>query len=215
MKLKMIVTFTALILLSGLLIGCQDNKQTLNENDLEDVLMIGDYPRFDDEESLFNHADLVIIGQTKQKFLERNHVIDYIDSSQQAIADYYTKTEIEIANVIKQPDPENFKPNDQLTIIEPISIITYDDGKRQKLIGADYQEIEHDYNYLIYLTENTYGDYTITNSFNGRFNLEDKEDYQYVLAVDYSDDTEETFEEELMRIHEKLFAEAKQRIKQN
>ncbi|GAA4061408.1 hypothetical protein [Amphibacillus indicireducens] len=74
---------------------------------------------------------------------------------------------------------------------------------------------ENDHNYLIYLTENIYGEYTIANSFNGRFNLEEKEDYQYVLAIDYSDDTEETFEEELMRIHEKLFAEAKQRIEQN
>src|SRR5690625_516146 len=182
------------------------------EDELELVILSASYPIDYDEASLFDRADLVVVGHTNQDFKDREHVIEYMESSPDNIGDYYTETVIELSEIIKQPSSENFEVDDELTIIEPISIISYDDGTRQKLVANDYQEIEKDDRYLFYLIENSFGDYTITNAYNGRFNLDRDETYNYVQDVVYDEEDDMTFEEELEMTHEKILEAALKRL---
>lgn len=210
-----------ILTMSILLLGCDSNETQLNpdmDDDIENVMISGSYPFHDNEEALFEYADLVVIGKTNQSFMDREHVIEYMesyhDNLDKAIGDYYTRTSVIIDKVLKQPESEDFKSKSELTIIEPISIITYDDGTRQKLIAEDYQEIEKDQSYLLYLVENVYGEYTITNSFNGRYNLDQKEQMKYTHLHNHSSDQVDSLDKELKDIHVKILDSAKQRIKE-
>lgn len=161
--------------LSVLMFACSNNqsiKGLEQEEKMETIVIQGNFIEYATENLLFDNAELVVIAKADKNFRDREHVIKYTTSTSSdlpsAIADFYTKTSITITKVLKQPETSSISKSEIITIIEPVSIL--DNGK--KITTEDYMEIEDGKNYILYLKKNTYGDYSIINMNNGRFNLE-------------------------------------------
>ncbi|OZM58046.1 hypothetical protein CIB95_00250 [Lottiidibacillus patelloidae] len=123
-------------------------------------------------EQLENKTDLIVIATTSQAFLDRKHVFKYMKDNNgndlPGITDLFTRTEIIIEKIIKQPEDEKFAINDKLQIIEPIS---YDARKKVKVTLAHYEELEVNETYILFLGKNTFGNYSLLNMNNGKFKL--------------------------------------------
>ncbi|MBU9721540.1 MULTISPECIES: hypothetical protein [Bacillaceae] len=217
MEKHLTVSLYFILFMSLILVACQTAKSQavpFDEN-METIVISGSYNKYEEEEDLFNAADLVVIAETNLSFEDRKHVIEYMpsyhDNLDQAIEDYYTKTPITISKVLKSSASEQLKKNKKLTIIEPLSLIHFDDGSIQKLVSEDYVELEEHNKYILYLTENTYGEYTILNAFNGRFNLEKKE--QMIYSKHKQEEMESQKEQEdIEEIYEQIKEQAKGRL---
>ncbi|MEC0123378.1 hypothetical protein [Paenibacillus pabuli] len=153
----------------------------LSEKDnIETVVTHGNYKEFDKENKLFDDADLVVIAKTDSKFVDREHVVKYADPDAaganlpQAIEDFYTKTPINVLKVLKSSASATITKNNEMIIIEPVSLIE-EDAKSKKISIENYNEISEGEKYVLYLKQNTYGDYSVINMNNGRFSLESEE----------------------------------------
>lgn len=173
------------ISLLGLLIsgGCSNDSTTpvtkKEETQLKTISVGANYIKYEEETSLYDAAELVVIAKADKEFKDREHVVTYFPSSspeqQKEIEDYYTKTPITIKKVIKKPEGSDYDKNSTLTIIEPVSIIDDVNGKR-KLTTEHYQEVEEGKKYVLYLKKNAYGEYSVINMNNGRFNMDVMDD---------------------------------------
>lgn len=205
------------ILLLGLVFSsaCSNEsaKTVANKEEVKDkTISIGaNYIKHEEESSLFADAELVVIAKVDKDFNEREHVVTYFPSSspeqQKEIEDYYTKTPITIKKVLKKP--EGFTPdkNSTLTIIEPISLIDDVNGKR-KLTAEHYKEVEKSKRYVLYLKKNSYGEYSVINMNNGRFNIDVEEE----LKVKELDEIEKhnNMKKEIMQKYEKDIKETEE-----
>lgn len=137
------------------------------------------YIKYEKESSLFEDAELVVIAKVDKDFNEREHFVTYFPSSspqqQKDIEDYYTKTPITIKKLLKKPEGFTLDKNSTLTIIEPLSLIDDVNGKR-KITTEHYKEVEKGQKYVLYLKKNTYGEYSVINMNNGRFNPDVEEE---------------------------------------
>lgn len=173
------------ILLLGLVFtsACSNEsaKTVAKKEEAKDkTISIGaNYTKYAKESSLFEDAELVVIAKADKDFNEREHFVTYIPSSspegQKQLEDYYTKTPITIKKVIKKSEGSDLDKNSKLTIIEPVSLIDDGNGKR-KITTEHYKEMEKGKKYIIYLKKNTYGEYSVINMNNGRFNLDVEEE---------------------------------------
>ncbi|MEK4073170.1 hypothetical protein MHB43_14765 [Paenibacillus sp. FSL H8-0317] len=123
---------------------------------------------FEDVDRLDQFSDLIIVGYAKDDFENREHIISSYEDG--ALQDFYTKTDIIIDQIIKKPDdfPENSK---EITILEPLSL------REDKKFTADgYTELEKGDNNIIFLAQNTFGDYGLINGSMGKFSLESNSD---------------------------------------
>lgn len=121
---------------------------------------------FETPEELDAAADLIIIASPSDEFMDREHKVSYFDDS--TIQDYYTLTEVQIDKVIKAPSDFNLSNNNTISIIEPVGIV----GKR-KLVTNHYEELKEKSSYLLFLQQNSMGQYAIINNNLGKFNLDD------------------------------------------
>jgi hypothetical protein len=144
-----------------------------NNHPIETINLSANYIEANTFAELEAMADLVVVASSEQPFLQRNHIIKQMKDSKgndlPAIMDMFTRTEIVIEKVIKQPTSENFTTHDKLVIIEPI---TYDSMKKTKITIAHYKEMKENQSYIIFLAKNTYGNYSVINMNNGKYNLE-------------------------------------------
>ncbi|MCY7484237.1 hypothetical protein [Paenibacillus alvei] len=119
----------------------------------------------DNASDLVDMSDLIIVGTPIEEFDEREHKVTYFYTS--AIQDFYTITEMKVEQVLKGNWDESTLP-----VIEPISYIQSIDGKR-KLTSNDYTEMEKGKKYLVVLSKNTQGNYSVINMDNGKFELDE------------------------------------------
>ncbi|MFC9706636.1 hypothetical protein ACFTRD_00590 [Paenibacillus sp. NPDC056933] len=158
----------------------KNNSDSVGKDNIETVVTHGNYKEFDKENNLFDDADLVVIATTDSKFVDREHVVKYADPDTagadlpQAIEDFYTKTPIKVLKVLKSPASATITENKEMKIIEPVSLIE-EDAKSKKISIENYNEIKQGEKYVLYLKQNTYGDYSVINMNNGRFSLESEE----------------------------------------
>ncbi|MFE0506911.1 hypothetical protein ACWF7H_23345 [Peribacillus butanolivorans] len=176
------------ILLSTVLIGivfssaCSNEVKEFGEktDETETISVGANYLEYDEESSLFKETELVVIAEVNTDFEEREHFVTYFQSEtaqeMNEIEDYYTKTPITIKKVLKTPEGSNLGENSELMIIEPISLIDDENGKRI-LTTEHYKELEKDNTYVLYLNKNTDGEYSVINMNNGRFNLDKEEEF--------------------------------------
>ncbi|MFT9819896.1 hypothetical protein [Lysinibacillus sp. NPDC056185] len=187
--------FLTIASFSLLLFACGNDqvaeKPKKNE-EIETVVTHGSYIAYDAESQLFNDAELVVMAKTDKKFEDREHVVKYISSNNESdaglppvIEDFYTKTPITISKLLKQDESSSITENDNLTIIEPIS---YDEQK--KLSIENYAELTDGEMYILYLKKNTFGEYSIINMNNGRFNLESNDKIQSISEHGHEIDKE-------------------------
>lgn len=117
-------------------------------------------------------------ANTDVAFKDREHIVKYMetDTTDKAIEDFYTRTPINISQVIKKPNEENIIENDKIEVIEPLSVIQTDEGE-QKITRESYIEMQEQQEYMLYLKKNSYGEYSIINMNNGIFQVtKDTED---------------------------------------
>ncbi|MDY7224238.1 hypothetical protein [Halalkalibacterium halodurans] len=181
-----VIKLSAIILTVALfLFACsKDNAVNIENNVLasddsleeyERINLHGNYVEYDEEDSLYKEAELIVLAHTNKDFLDREHIITMTPADgdlPETIEDFYTKTPIIITEVIKSPEGSNIKANDEIEIIEPISIL---EEEKKILLMENYTAINKDDKYIIYLQDNSFGEYSIINLNNGRFNLESDE----------------------------------------
>ncbi|MGE7946449.1 hypothetical protein [Lysinibacillus sp. NPDC093688] len=127
---------------------------------------------FDTPEKLDAAADLIIIASPSKDFMDREHKVTFFDDG--TIEDYYTLTEVQVDKIIKAPDNFNLPKNNSFSIIEPVGIVERSTGKR-KLVTNNYAELKEKSSYIMFLQQNSMGQYGIINNNLGKFNLDNKD----------------------------------------
>ena len=207
---------TLLFLISSLslaLVACNTEEKSVKsvksvaDASIETIVTHGNYVEYEKEIQLYKDAELIVIGQTDKKFTDRKHVVKYVPSNEdeadlpKAIEDFYTETPITITKVLKQSQSTAFAENDEIDIIEPVSLLEEDGLK--KLSVENYLEMQEGKNYIIYLKKNTYGEYGVINMNNGRFKLEDND--QIVNLTEHGHDNDIEKHGEMKRAVESRF----------
>ena len=161
-KIIILITFGLFLCLSLYYFGVY--------NSISDVNIESNYISYDDISKLDTESDLIIIGNTVQDFEDREHVATYFDDG--TLEDFYSITNIKVHKVFKGVD--EIKNGDYLNIIEPGSIIQTVEGK-QRLLREDYQPLEKNKQYILFLKKNDNGQYSIINMNLGKLDLSDKD----------------------------------------
>jgi len=168
---------------------------------METITVHGNFEDYIEEDQLFEAAELIVIAETNKNFADREHVVRYAESDldlPRAIADFYTKTPIMVSKVLKQPNTPVIYENDTLSIIEPITLIEDNHGLK-RLTTEGYLETKEGDKYILYLKKNTYGEYSVINMSNGKFNLESD------MLSKLGHDNEQDKHEEMKKAVEKRF----------
>jgi len=184
------------------------SQSSKNENsEVERVVTHGNFVEYETEAELFADAELVVIASTNEDFMDREHIVKYVPSSDEeeglpkAIEDFYTKTSITVEQVLKQPASEKVADNKKISVIEPIALL--EDGS--KILSVEnYQEISRGQQYIIYLKKNTNGEYGVINMTNGRFNLESTD--QIVNLAEHGHDNDKAKHEKMKDTVKNRFA---------
>lgn len=193
---------------SLLLFACSTNQGSGQEEKIETIVTHGNFIEYDKEDLLFEAAELVVIAKADKSFIDREHVVDYVASTAEeahlpeAIEDFHTKTSITITKVLKQPSSSSIAKNDNIKIIEPVTLLDEGNGLK-KLSIENYLEIEEGKNYILYLKKNTYGEYSVINMNNGRFNLEAVD--KTISLSEHGTDHDQEKHEEMKKAVEKRF----------
>ncbi|MFJ3387414.1 hypothetical protein [Lysinibacillus sp. NPDC086135] len=169
---KRVITLTIvtlIILLSLLLIMGKKKMTPVVQVDANEIT-------FETPDELDAAADLIIIASPSDEFLDREHKVSYFDDG--TIQDYYTLTEVQIDKVIKAPSDFNLSNNNTISIIEPVGIVDRSVGKR-KLVTNNYEELKEKSSYILFLKQNSMGQYAIINNNLGKFSL-DNTDSLYI-----------------------------------
>lgn len=184
------------------------DKKFLGENDIETIVTHGSYMKYNEESELYKGAELVVIAHTSKKFQDRKHVVKYVQHTKEdkdlppAIEDFYTETPIKIMKVLKQPSDGKITKNETINIIEPITLLKDENGVK-KLSTENYVEMQQGKPYILYLKKNTYGQYSIINMNNGKFNLEGTD--EIVNLAEHGHDNDKTEHQEMKAAVEKKF----------
>lgn len=104
--------------------------------------------------------------------MDREHKVTFFEDG--TIQDYYTLTEVQVDKVIKAPNNFHLSKNNTIKIIEPVGIVKRSTGKR-KLVTNDYEELKGKSSYIMFLQQNSMGQYAIINNNLGKFNLDNKD----------------------------------------
>ncbi|MGE8037320.1 hypothetical protein [Lysinibacillus sp. NPDC093692] len=127
---------------------------------------------FNTPEELDAAADLIMIASPSKEFMDREHKVTFFDDD--TIQDYYTLTEVQVEKVIKAPNNFHLSKNNMIKIIEPVGIVGRGTGKR-KLVTNQYEELKEKNSYIMFLQQNSKGQYGIINNNLGKFNLDNKD----------------------------------------
>ncbi|MDK8643928.1 hypothetical protein ACQRXC_27110 (plasmid) [Niallia taxi] len=180
---NLIILYSTVIMSLILASGCANNnradvKEQPEKTTLSTINIDSNFIEYEQESSLYKNADLIVIANTDVAFKDREHIVKYMetDTTDKAIEDFYTRTPINISQVIKKPNEENIIENDKIEVIEPLSVIQTDEGE-QKITRESYIEMQEQQEYMLYLKKNSYGEYSIINMNNGIFQVtKDTED---------------------------------------
>lgn len=135
-------------------------------NSTTDLNVNSSYISYDDINELDKVADLIIVASTDQNFENRLHKAKYFSDG--ALEDFYSVTNVKVYKVLKGAD--GIKNGSDLNIIEPASLIQTATGK-QRLLRDDYQPLEKNKHYILFLKKNDSGQYSIINMNLGKFDL--------------------------------------------
>src|SRR5690554_3729840 len=110
-NIKMIITIISLVLLSG----CGFTNSTslpadeeINNDNLERIVIHGNYFKHEDEKEMNADADLIVIASSNDSFLNREHVATYTPAEEdlpETLEDFYTINTLTIKEVLK-PEEE-------------------------------------------------------------------------------------------------------------
>lgn len=170
-------------------------EETEDSNEIERIDTIGNYIKNTTEKALNERADLIVVGSTRQDFLERNHVTVYTSPEPGitgSLEDFYTITSIDVNEVLKSDPDRSIEEGSQIDVVEPI-VFMEENGREFILTTEDYVEIQKNVDYIIYLAKNTYGEYGVINMNSGKFSLEE-ESLSLMIANGQENDSDEYLE---------------------
>jgi len=132
----------------------------------------GDYISYSTVDSMENASDLVVVATPKKPFEQRKHVTTYVSdpSGQKFPENSYTLTDVSIKKVLSAKDSSLSKLK-SVSVVENIGVIKDNDGINKKLSFEGYEEMSNKSDYILYLTKNDNGTYSITNILNGKFDV--------------------------------------------
>ncbi|MGE7688734.1 hypothetical protein ACQKMI_05950 [Lysinibacillus sp. NPDC097214] len=165
---KRVITLTVVTIVIILCLFLIMNK----EKPLPVVQVDANEITFDTPEKLDAAADLIIIASPSKDFMDREHMVTFFDDG--TIEDFYTLTEVQVDKVIKTPDNFILPKNNSFSIIEPVGIVERSTGNR-KLVTNHYKELKEKSSYIMFLQQNSMGQYGIINNNLGKFNLDNKD----------------------------------------
>ncbi|MDC3413183.1 hypothetical protein NC797_11640 [Aquibacillus sp. 3ASR75-11] len=179
-------------------------------NVLETVNFDANYIKYTEESKMFEEADLVVLAKVNKSFEDREHVVKYLPSDPQlkedVIEDFYTKTPITIKKVLKKTNDDNIDKKGTLNIIEPVSIIKNKD-KRKKFTTENYLELKKGEKYVLYLKKNTFGEYSVINMNNGRFNMNVDDEFKNKQIDKKDKETHKKMKQEIKKKYKKEISE--------
>lgn len=171
--LIILLLFTGYSIFSREKIDAETNADKIN--DLNTLSVEGNYVNIDSADELFQEAELVIIAEPKEEFLDRVHKITY--SNDNAIEDYYTETIVNVEEIIKAPADLKITKNNDFKIVEAaVGLIKDSKGNKVKIITDQYTEMKKGKKYLIFLIKNMYGDYSVAYNILGKYNIDNKDE---------------------------------------
>jgi hypothetical protein len=132
----------------------------------------GDYISYSTVDSMQKASDLVVVATPKKPFEQRKHVTTYVSdpSGQKFPETSYTVTDVTIKKVLSAKDSSLAKLK-SASVVENIGIVKDNDGINKKLSFEGYEEMSNKNDYILYLTKNNNGTYSITNILNGKFDV--------------------------------------------
>jgi len=132
----------------------------------------GDYISYSTVDSMQKASDLVVVATPKKPFEQRKHITTYVSdpSGQKFPEASYTLTDISIKKVLSAKEPALTKLK-STSVIENIGVVKDNDGINKKLSFEGYEEMSNKNDYILYLTKNENGTYSITNILNGKFDV--------------------------------------------
>lgn len=136
---------------------------------VEEITVHGSHVTYKTADELEKNADLVVLGTPLNNFEDREHYTTKFSDG--AIQDFYTLTNIRIEKVIKTNNDPAIKQANTIKFVEPLTLFQTMDGKK-KLIRDEYKEVKKGSKYIFYLKKNTFGNYSIINLNNGKFNTD-------------------------------------------
>lgn len=156
-------------------------------NSIRDLYVASDYIGYPTGKALFSNAELVVVGSPLKDFEDRELHLSRFSNG--AIEDIATFTEIDVEKVIKGPEEDAIN----LKVYEPIGVYQTFKGK-ERIAFEGYTAMKKGSRYLIFLSKNTYGQYSVINMQSGKFNLD---------GTDHEDMAEDS------HIKQRIFAELK------
>ncbi|WP_195571782.1 hypothetical protein [Paenibacillus sp. 1001270B_150601_E10] len=149
---------------------------------VRDVFSISEYKEYTTAQGLFGGAEFVVIGSPIRDFEDREVLLKereiLMDGRPTSIMEYIvTRTGIHVEKVLKGPEEDAV----DLKVIEPIGVKQTLKGKERYAL-AGYTAMKKGSQYIIFLSKNTSGQYSIINMQSGKFNLDgtDPDDFSGV-----------------------------------
>jgi len=173
MKKKTVISISIFIICLGTLGGVYYKIHNLVKKPVKVISLQCSYAAYDSEAEMNDASDIILYGFSVDKFEDRKHVNK---NSEGILSDFYAIAKFKIKRVIKNPTGLNIGKGDLFNVIEPLTFIDDEHGKRILEIEG-YAAMEKDNNYMIYLGNNGMGGYSVLNMANGKFNMDnDSED---------------------------------------
>ena len=184
---------------------------TKEDQSLKRISVHGDMVHYDDLMDLEDMADLVVIGEPTENFMNRDHIIKTGEDN--SIEDFYSNTEIKIHKVLVNNDQSDVNEGEFLSIIEPSSVID-DQGETFEFVMDDYTSMSKKADYVFFLKKNTFGEYSVIGNQLGKYNIDGNDPRDLAINSDSLTESEdisvleETFDlNELNQEFEKLLIE--------
>ncbi len=207
MKSKKLIFLTVIVAFMGLIIittNLPKNKEESKIDELpnnrktEEIPIVssnGNFINYANLDILEQNSDLIIIAQATENFEEREHINKFYETPEDKyqpkfLIEGFTKTEVNIKKILKQPQDKHYNEGEIIGVIEPITI--YEDADKVKKIKtiSNYKEIGTD-EYILFLKKNTYGEYGVINMNNGRYNLSNTDEFNTIKTLTASEEREQ------------------------
>ncbi len=207
MKNKKLIFLTAIVALMGLMIVItnlpikqQDSKldEIPKKEKIDELPVVnsnGNFVSYENFDTLEQNSELIIIAQATEKFEDREHINKYHETPEDKyqpkfLIEGITKTNVKIKEVLKQPESENYREGQILSVIEPITIFEDTDKIKKIKTISNYKEIGTD-DYILFLQKNTFGEYGVINMNNGRYNLSNTDEFNSIKTLSASEEREQ------------------------
>jgi len=125
------------------------------------------YIGFGDLDALEKHSDIIAVGTPVLPFEERENTTSRYEDG--VMQDFATLTEFAVETVLK--DPGEVVQNGQVSFYEPIAFANNMQGSKALFSIANYRELQYGERYIVFLSDNGQGGYSVINMSNGTFNM--------------------------------------------